>query len=188
MNDQHDSDAAGDGQQGTGGVSSGQATSTPDQRGRQPHLGSRPDADSAPGGTGQSESEGSQGLPSADAVDTAGVSIGSGAPETRQDAAVDRLDAMGVPTNVLGIRRVDGRGISVHEPVAIRATCCRNHWATATIKSVAIQWCRWLAAEMTPVLNRSGRATWRDGPASSTVAAQLQGAMRGASHSGSVRV
>ena len=47
----------GNGQQGTGGIGSGQATSTPDQHGRQPHLGSKPDTDSAPGGTGQNDGE-----------------------------------------------------------------------------------------------------------------------------------
>ncbi len=47
----------GNGQQGTGGIGSGQAGSTPDQRGRQPHLGSKPDTDSAPGGTGQNDGE-----------------------------------------------------------------------------------------------------------------------------------
>lgn len=45
----------GDGQQGTGGLDTGQPTGTPGQDGRQPHLGSRPDADSAPGGSGLSE-------------------------------------------------------------------------------------------------------------------------------------
>jgi hypothetical protein len=45
----------GNGQQGTGGLDNGQATGTPGQDGRQPHLGSRLDADSAPGGSGLSE-------------------------------------------------------------------------------------------------------------------------------------
>jgi len=44
----------GNGQQGTGGLDNGQATGTPGQDGRQPHLGSRLDADSAPGGSGLS--------------------------------------------------------------------------------------------------------------------------------------
>jgi len=53
----HDeSSIQGDAQQGTGGIASGQATSTPHQQGSQPHLGSRAGhgAD-APGGTGENE-------------------------------------------------------------------------------------------------------------------------------------
>jgi hypothetical protein len=47
---------AGDAQQGTGGIASGQATSTPDQGGSQPHLGSQPGhAGNAAGGTGENQ-------------------------------------------------------------------------------------------------------------------------------------
>ena len=47
---------SGDGQQGTGGIVSGEATSTPSQQGSQPHLGSQPGhAGDAPGGSGENE-------------------------------------------------------------------------------------------------------------------------------------
>ena len=59
-NARHDeSSVSGNAQQGSGGIASGQATSTPDQRGSQPHLGSQAgqagQAGDAAGGTGENE-------------------------------------------------------------------------------------------------------------------------------------
>jgi hypothetical protein len=70
MNDRQHS-APGDGQQGTGGVDSGQATGAPSPSGRQPHLGSQPDTHSAPGGSGQSGEDSSEGAAAADRMDRA---------------------------------------------------------------------------------------------------------------------
>jgi hypothetical protein len=94
MNDPQERDAHDDGQQGTGGVASGQATSTPDQNGRQPHLGSQPDANSAPGGSGQGGSDSSEGIAAVDRIDQAGVSGQSGSPTQTPDASTGRLDTI----------------------------------------------------------------------------------------------
>lgn len=69
-------DDRGDGQQGTGGLENGQASGTPDRRGKQPHLGSRPDAASGAGGTGLSETgnDSAAGIPAVDRIDQVGVS------------------------------------------------------------------------------------------------------------------
>jgi hypothetical protein len=95
MNDPQERDAHGDGQQGTGGVASGQATSTPDQNGRQPHLGSQPDANSAPGGSGQSGSDSSEGIAGVDRIDQTGISGHSGSPAQTSGPSADRLDTIG---------------------------------------------------------------------------------------------
>ena len=94
MNDEQDRDTQGDGQQGTGGVASGRATSTPNQNGSQPHLGSQPDADSAPGGSGQSGSDSSEGIAAVDRIDQAGISGHSGTSAQTPDASADRLDTI----------------------------------------------------------------------------------------------
>lgn len=91
MHDQQNGKAHGDHQQGTGGLGSGQATSTPGQNGRQPHLGSQPDAGSAAGGTGLSESDSMAGSPAVDRIGQAGRADPGGAADT-QAAAPDRLD------------------------------------------------------------------------------------------------
>jgi hypothetical protein len=68
--------SSGDGQQGTGGIASGEATSTPSQRGSQPHLGSQPGhAGNAPGGSGENvgANEDRVGIPSGpDEIDAVG--------------------------------------------------------------------------------------------------------------------
>jgi hypothetical protein len=67
---------SGDGQQGTGGIANGEATSTPSQQGSQPHLGSQPGhAGDAPGGSGENEgaNEDRVGVPSGpDEIDAVG--------------------------------------------------------------------------------------------------------------------
>ena len=67
---------SGDGQQGTGGIASGEATSTPRQHGSQPHLGSQPGhVGSAPGGSGENEgaNEDRVGIPAGpDEIDAVG--------------------------------------------------------------------------------------------------------------------
>lgn len=105
MNDQqtkHAHHADGDGQQGTGGVESGQATSTPNQNGRQPNLGSQPDADSAAGGSGLSDGDSSASIAGVDRIDQVGLAgqhapgagADAGADADAQTAATDRLDAI----------------------------------------------------------------------------------------------
>ncbi len=76
MNQQPD----GNGQQGTGGIGTGQATSTPNQQGSQPHLGSQPDTHSAPGGTGQSGSDSSEATATADRAGATDRDIGAKTP------------------------------------------------------------------------------------------------------------
>ena len=94
MNDPQERDAHGDGQQGTGGVAGGQATSTSNQNGRQPHLGNQPGANSAPSGSGQSGSDRSAGIADVDRIDQAGISGHSGSPAQTSAASSDRLDTI----------------------------------------------------------------------------------------------
>jgi hypothetical protein len=95
MNGPQQRDAHDHGQQGSGGVASGQATATgtPDQNRRQPHPGSQPDANGAPGGSGQDGSDSSEGIAAVDDIDQAGISSHAGSP-AQAAAGGDRLDTI----------------------------------------------------------------------------------------------
>jgi len=105
------SDDRGRGQQGTGGVENGQATGTPTQGGKQPHLGSQPDADSGAGGTGLSEndSDGAADIAAVDRIDEVGMS-GQQGPDTDATGAASGADATDTRSDRLDdIERADER-------------------------------------------------------------------------------
>lgn len=93
--------AHGQGQQGDGGLENGHATGRPNQGGKQPHLGSQPDAGSAADGTGLGESESDSGsdrasdIAAVDRIDQAGVSGQRGPDVGAVGATSDRLDDIG---------------------------------------------------------------------------------------------
>ena len=154
MNDAQERDAHGDGQQGTGGVAGGQATSTSNQNGRQPHLGNQPGANSAPSGSGQSGSDRSAGIADVDRIDQAGISGHSGSPAQTSAASSDRLDTI-EQADAVHSPTGPGHATSARRPPAIRVPCCPNRWVTAITRSRAARRCRW-PAERT-VHRKAGR-------------------------------
>lgn len=96
-NDRNEDGGQGNGQQGTGGIGSGRATSTPNQRGGQPHLGNAANRSpqSAPGGTGETEgaSEASM-MAHADLEEIGAMDRGRANTGTRASRHSDRLDAI----------------------------------------------------------------------------------------------
>lgn len=92
-NDRNENGGQGNGQQGAGGIDTGRAASTPNQHGSQPQLGSAADrsAQSATGGTGETEGASEAGMTAPrdhDELDAVGGGRARGTSATRHH---DRL-------------------------------------------------------------------------------------------------